>query len=703
VRGQEDHPVRRRLPWVLYGIVLLLLAVTLWFTFLNGSFEIFVAIAVMMMIGYGTVGALIASRVRGNPLGWIMLVIAVGFVLTGLTDEFLRYHAAETAPEPLVLLAAWITNWVFLLVLPPIPLLILLFPTGRLQSERWRPFPIALIALSALGALTTIVRPGFVENDQARVVNPTGIQALEAVTSVADIVVWLGLLVCGFASVVSVILRFRAASGDERQQIRWLTYAAGTAIVLLVGAIITGLSFGEVLISEVFWLALFACIGVAFPIAIGTAIMKYRLYDLDIVVKKTVVAFILVGVITALAFLLAVAVPVAIVGIGPDITSIVPIAIGIAIGIGVSPLRTRARHLADRIVYGGRATPYEVLSEFAERMGGTYSAEDVLPRMAQLLAQGTGANETTVWLHVGNELRPVGHWPANTAEPVEPEADAASFSVEHRGEQLGVLTLRMPANDPMDPTKERLVRDVAGQASLVLRNVLLIEDLRESRRRIVSVQDERARTLERNIHDGAQQQLVALAVKARLARQLAPRDPANTQAMLRQIEAETQQALEDLRDLARGIYPPLLADKGLAAAIEAQARKSPLPVSVEPDGVGRYSQDVESTVYFCCLEALTNVAKYADASAVTIRLAHEDGELRFEVTDDGRGFDTSVVGHGTGLQGMADRLDAIGGRLEVRSAVGEGTTIAGRIEAQAEVAAAQASSSRSGPNAALGM
>jgi signal transduction histidine kinase len=679
VSGQEDYPVRRRLPWVLYGIMLLLLAVTLWFTFLNGSFEIFVAIAVMMMIGYGTVGAVIASRVRGNPIGWIMLVIALGFVLSGLTDEFLRYYAAETAPESLVLLAAWITNWVFFLVLSPIPLVVLLFPTGRPQSVRWRPFPIALIALSALGVLTTIVRPGLVDNDQVRVLNPTGIQALDAVTSVADFVVWLGLLVCGSASVVSVILRFRAASGDERQQIRWLTYAAGTAIVLLTGAIITGLSFGEVLISEVFWLALFACIGVAFPIAIGTSIMKYRLYDLDVVVKKTVVAFLLVAAITVIAFLLVLAVPVAIVGIGGDVDTMVAVAVGIGIGIAMTRLRRRARRFADRIVYGRRATPYEVLSEFAERMGGTYSSEDVLPRMAQLLAQGTGASETVVWLQVGSELRPVAHWPVDKAAPDEPSADAEWFTVDHQGERLGIVTLQMPANDPMNPTKERLVRDVAGQASLVLRNVLLIEDLRESRRRIVSAQDERARALERNIHDGAQQQLVALSVKLRLVDGMLEGDTAKAREVLAQLQTETNETLEDLRDLARGIYPPLLADKGLAAALEAQARKAALRVSVDADGIDRYPQEIESAVYFSVLEALNNVAKYAGSEDATVTLAQANGDLSFTVRDEGSGFDTTVTPSGTGLQGITDRLDAIGGRLEVRSVLGQGTTVVGHV------------------------
>jgi signal transduction histidine kinase len=220
---------------------------------------------------------------------------------------------------------------------------------------------------------------------------------------------------------------------------------------------------------------------------------------------------------------------------------------------------------------------------------------------------------------------------------------------------------------------------VAAQTGLVLRNVRLIEELRESRRRIVAAQDERAKALERNLHDGAQQQLVALAVKQRLAEALVERDPARARSMLADIQAETQDALENLRDLARGIYPPLLADKGLGASLEAQARKAALPVDVEAADVGRHPQEVESAVYFSCLEALQNAAKYARASRATIALARDPGRLRFQVADDGVGFDAATTSYGTGLQGMADRLDAIGGALEIRSTPGSGTTIVGTI------------------------
>jgi signal transduction histidine kinase len=266
------------------------------------------------------------------------------------------------------------------------------------------------------------------------------------------------------------------------------------------------------------------------------------------------------------------------------------------------------------------------------------------------------------------------------------EGATRAAAVRHAGELLGALTIEKPPGEPLTRTEADLVDDLASQAGLALRNVRLtaelqasLEDLRASRRRLVEAQDEERRKIERNLHDGAQQQLVALAVKGRLARQLASRNPAKAEVMLEQIEGETQQALEDLRNLARGIYPPLLADKGLAAALEAQARRAVVPTIIEADGVGRYPRDVEAAIYFCVLEALQNVAKYADATSCTVRLTDGDRRLTFLVQDDGRGFDASQNSYGTGVRGMIDRLDAIGGRLDVESAPGRGTRLSGDV------------------------
>jgi signal transduction histidine kinase len=211
----------------------------------------------------------------------------------------------------------------------------------------------------------------------------------------------------------------------------------------------------------------------------------------------------------------------------------------------------------------------------------------------------------------------------------------------------------------------------------VLANAGLIEDLRASRQRLVTAQDEARRRLERNIHDGAQQDLVALAINLRLAATAVSDDPARQ--ILGKLQADAAGALENLRDLARGIYPPLLADLGLAAALNAHAGRSPLPVTVEAGNTGRFSQDTEAAVYFCCLEALQNTAKYAHATQARIRLQAANGTLRFTVSDDGTGYDTRHTPLGSGLRNMADRLAALGGRLDVRSAPGCGTTITGHL------------------------
>jgi signal transduction histidine kinase len=382
------------------------------------------------------------------------------------------------------------------------------------------------------------------------------------------------------------------------------------------------------------------------------------------------------------------------------------------VALAFQPLRERARRLANRLVYRNRATPYEVLSGFSDRMGGSVATEDLLPEMARILGEGTGATRAEAWLRVGDELRRAASWPqadddsgpqrAPISEgelPVFPGVDRA-VAVRHQGELLGALTVTKPASEPLTSIEEKLLADLASQAGLVLRNARLTAELRErldqitaqaeelrrtagelraSRQRLVRAQDEERRRLERNLHDGAQQQLVALAIKVRLVENLIDRDPDKARQMLSELQTDTSDALDNLRELARGIYPPLLADQGLAEALRSQARKSGLPVHVDAEGVGRFSQEAEAAVYFCVLEALQNVAKYSEASSVTIRLHSDDGLLSFAVSDDGRGFDRETIKPGSGLTNMSDRMAALGGLLTIDSAVGRGTVVSGQV------------------------
>jgi len=362
------------------------------------------------------------------------------------------------------------------------------------------------------------------------------------------------------------------------------------------------------------------------------------------------------------------------------------------VAISFQPVRERVQRVANRLVYGQRATPYEVLSEFSGRVAETYAADEVLPRMARVLQEGTGAESATVWLRGNAELRPAATFPdalgarhalpmSNGTLPAQPEATRA-VEVRHQGELLGALSVNKRRGEGLTPIEQKLVDDLAHQAGLVLKNVGLsadlqarLDELRASRQRLVSAQDVERRRLERNLHDGAQQHLVALKVKLGLAEVLLGRDPAKALTILQQLKRDADEALETLRDLARGIYPPLLAEKGLVVALESRARKATLPVHVDAEGIGRYPPEIEAALYFCTLEALQNVQKYASASAVELRLREAGGQVCIDVIDDGRGFDMSTATRGAGLTNIEDRLDALGGSLHVDSAPGRGVTL----------------------------
>jgi signal transduction histidine kinase len=546
----------------------------------------------------------------------------------------------------------------------------LLFPTGQLRSPRWRPaawFVSGALALATVGALALATRLW------AQPLTTLLRQVLPLVLGPAFIV--LAALVTGVAALV---VRFARSVGEERLQLKWFAAAAVLVVVTLIVTIPMNAAVAGVLTNLAF-----LCLWVA----VAVAVLKYRLYDIDLVISKAVLYGSLAVFITAVYAAL-------VVGVGTlagNARSPLLAALAAAVvAVAFQPVRQWAGRLANRVVYGRRASPYQVLSDFARRIGGTYSAEGVLPQMAQTVAAGTGAAQVVVWLRVDDQLRPEassgGSSPAGPLPvaghqlPRLPGSDT-SVPVVHHGELLGAISVTMPKDEPLRPAGQQLVADVASQAGLVLANAGLIEDLRASRQRLVGAQDEARRRLERNLHDGAQQDLVALAIKAQLADVTVDQDPAQAKQILGELKADAAGALENLRDLARGIYPPLLADLGLAAALNAQARKSPVPVTVEADEIGRFPQQTEAAVYFCCLEALQNTAKYAHATHARICLQTQTETLRFTVSDDGTGYDTSHTPLGAGQRNMADRLAALGGRLQVRSVPGRGTTITGHLPA----------------------
>jgi signal transduction histidine kinase len=506
------------------------------------------------------------------------------------------------------------------------------------------------------------------------------------------------------AAAASLVVRFRQAGREQRQQLKWFMYSSlfFAALLLPSSLYYESLENFPVLAALTFFGAL------AIPVSAGLAILKYRLYDIDIVINKTLVYGALAAFITVVYLAI-------VLGVGALVGSRGNIALSIlataVIALAFQPARERARHLANRLVYGRRAAPYEVLSEFSERVAGTYASQEVLSRMARILGEATGATRTEVWLAVGKDLRPEASWPSWEGELPRPlpfvgaqlpgfhEADR-SVPVIHEGELLGALILRKRSGEQLSPVEEKLLSDLARQASLVLRNSRLTSELQAhleqisaqaaeiqaSRQRLVTAQDRERKRLERDIHDGAQQQLVSMAVKLRLARQMIDSQPQKAAQILDDVIPEANETLETLRDLARGIFPPLLADRGLVSALEAHVAKYVVRARVEASDVftsTRFEPHIEAAVYFCCLEAIQNSTKHAPGGAITVRLSTSDGWLEFAVSDDGPGFDPKSISFGTGLQNMTDRLEAIGGKLEIASAPGQGTTITGRVPAPA--------------------
>ena len=616
----------------------------------------------------------IAWQRPANRIGWLALAAGLALAINRFSGAY-ALHALAAAPGSWpAWLAAWLAGWTWMLPTAAIVFFFLIFPTGRLRSRRWRPVAwlagaaVAVAGLCAIDAATS----SWARPLAARGLAPAGpVLAVMAVLVIAALA----------AGVVAAMVRFAYSEGDERLQLKWVAAAAVLVVLTLAASALTGSIAAAGLMN-----LSFLCVNVA----AGIAVVKYRLYGIDIVISKAVLYRSLAAFITAVYA----AVVFGIGALAGSRHSILLTALAAAVvAVAIQPTRQRAERLANRVVYGKRATPYQVLSQLARRLGGAYPHDDVLAQVARMISAGVGAQQVVVWLRASDELRPEAWSDGNPDAmrvtldgeqmPAIPGADL-SVPVRHHDNLLGAISIGMPRDEPLRPAAEQLVADIASQAGLVLSNVGLIEELRASRQRLVATQDEVRRQLERNIHDGAQQDLIAMIIKLRLAEPASADDPKQAQEIIRGLAADATRALENLRDLANGVYPPLLADLGLAAALNAQARRSPLPVLVETKAIPRYPQEAEAAIYFCCLEALQNATKHSGATVGRIVLQTTDTGLRFTVSDDGRGYDASHIPAGSGLRNMADRLAALGGTIEVRSAPGQGTTVTGCLPCHAQ-------------------
>jgi signal transduction histidine kinase len=645
-------------------------------------------------LSMGSIGALIAARRPKNALGWLLLGVGAMGSLSYLLSQYVVVSVfRHGASLPFTIPLGWVQYWLWEPMTGVLVFYVIgLFPDGRPLSPAWGRFlkylvPPVLLLFGAGVALVSEELAAFTD-----IQNPYTVpkSVLDPITAVGSLM-FIGCLV---ATIVSVVKRYRRSSGVAREQMKWLALsgssmalALAVAIPVFITAEQPGTTSTSALSRVMEFVIIVSVLGI--PGSMAIAILRSGLWSIDVVINKAVVFAALAAGIAAAYVAIVFGVGAA-VGLAGEPNVPLSVAATALVALAFQPLRAWARRVANRLVYGKRATPHDVLTVLGKNISEAFSLDDVLPRLAQLVTEATAASHAEVWLRVGDEMRSAAGWPADAPtgatlpapdgdrDPAIPGTDG-TFPVRHQGELLGAVAVRTPPNETLTIEDERLLSDLASHAGLVLRNVRLIEELRASRQRLVSAQDLERRKIERNLHDGAQQHLVALSINLGLAQTMLDADPGQAREILTQLKSDASEALENLRDLARGIYPPLLADRGLSAALTSHAAKAPVPTKVEAGEVARYPMEVEAAIYFCVLEALQNVAKYAGASSAVVRLAEDNGHITFAVTDDGAGFDVARAARGAGLTNMTDRIEALGGRLEVSSRPGAGTTIRGWV------------------------
>ena len=651
-------------------------------------------------LAFGTVGALISHRLPENRVGWTFSIIGLGLGVGNFVYQYadqVLYGSASGLPGGAA--AAVLQNALVPPVFGLVAVALMIFPDGRLPSRRWWP----AVAIALLGSTFTVVgyllRPGKLDAPFETVLNPFGASGQFALWDNVSAFGWPMMTVGTVLAAATMRVRLKRSHGLEREQLKWVAFAASIAGLMIVVNVVSFFTSEEDGTATVNLLRAVA-LGIGFciiPVAAGVAILRYRLYDIDVVISRTLLVAGLAGFITLTYVAIVVGVG-SLVGRGDEPNLVLSIAATALVAVAFQPVRRRLNRVANRMVFGRRATPYDVLSGFATRVGASEATPETLVGLAELMADGTGAQPARVWLRVGSHLQPAASWPieqhttdpsatidADTVPPL-PDADLA-VPVRERDELLGVLTIAKPRGERVTEIDVDLVERLAAASGVLLRNLRLdaelaerLEEIESSRRRLVSAQDEARRRIEVELGGGTRAQLKALGDQlSLLAQDVDPERTPKSAMLLGQLVTATKSALDTLAGLAAGVYPPRLAADGLVPALSEQAGRAAVRIEVAATGVGRYPPDVEVAVYFAVLEALQNVAKYADADAVRVRLAHEAGRLSFEVTDDGAGFDSDTVTMGTGLQGIVDRLDTVDGTVTVTSHPGAGTTVAGSI------------------------
>jgi signal transduction histidine kinase len=661
--------VRRRLPALLLVVGAVALAVSVPVVLAEGS-----ATKELPWIA-GTAIFLVAATIvyRRRPGSAVARWFAVAAGLVNLVQALDAVLLRFTATLPASRLAWWALAYQLVSVAGGIALthLLGLFPDGRPErpSERrllralWWLVPVPLLGLVTT---TSLVLPGY--HQAGTVANPYQLDALA----------WAGPLVGGVLSalqgvfvlgVVLLVPRYRRADPERRRTIRWLlvptVFAAGVAVTDLIawrlfpdGAPSAGAELG----LSALWIVAIASL----PLAIAIGVLRPDLLDVDRLIRRSLVyAALWAGI--AVVYVIAAA------GLGLAASRRFPLGLAIALTVGATllfqPARARLERAADRWVFGSRTDPAHLVSRLGATLEDTVELESLLPRMADTLQEGLGVT----WARVRLDTAPVGDGDGG--------APALSVPIELDGERLGVVECGPRRQGTLSSDDAALVATFAKQAALAVRNVRLTAELERSRARLVRAQEVERRRIERDLHDGVQQDLVALLGHSARVRRELDRDPAAGEAALDDLQAGLRHVLGELRELAHGIHPSVLSDRGLLEAVESLAARSAVPVAVRADPTLRglrFAQEIEGAGYFTVAEALANASKHAAASTIDVTLAHHAGGIDITVHDDGTGFDpASAVGDG--LVNLTERVAALGGRLRIEARPGAGTTLSAHL------------------------
>lgn len=568
------------------------------------------------------------------------------------------------------------------------------FPDGRIQERSHRRALVALWWLLALPPVLLVTHPTVLLPSYLglpEVANPLHVAALEPIGAVVAVAV-MASQAAFVVGVVVLVRRYRRGTEALRQRIRWLLLPAllaafAVAVDVLAPALspdFAGSTAMEVIGGAVWLTALFSL-----PTAVAIALTRPRLIDVDALLRGSLVYGVLWTLI-GLAYVGAAA------GLGLVAGQRFPVEIAIGLTVlatlAFQPARRRLERAADRWVFGERLGRYEALRRLGQTLEDSVDHGDLLQRLADTVQRGLGLTWVLVTAEGGGA--PTLEALAGTPPDGEPEPSEVVPIVDD-AEVVGRIACGAPGGRPIADEDRELLEALARQAGLAVRSLRLTEELsdnvealrrrtsqlEESRTRLVRVQEEERRRLERDLHDGVQQDVVALIGQVGLARRRLRRGEVDGSEVLDEVQAELGRILSVLRELGRGIHPTVLTDRGLVEAVEAQAARSPVPVRVIADRVvrgERYGAHVEGAAFFTVCEALANVLKHAQATDAEVRLTRRNGALQVSVHDSGRGFDQRQVARG-GLRNLAERIEALGGRLSVDSRPGSGTTVTAEL------------------------